>query len=44
MDAGTHYLRFLIDKYGRNRNGLKRAIAAYNAGPGVVDRFHGVRG
>lgn len=42
VDAGTHYLRFLIDRYHRYRNWLTRVIAAYNAGPGVVDRYHGV--
>ena len=42
VDAGTHYLRFLIDRYHRYRNWLMRVIAAYNAGPGVVDRYHGV--
>ncbi len=42
VDAGTHYLRVLIDKYHKYRNWLTRVIAAYNAGPGVVDRYHGV--
>ena len=42
VDAGTHYLRFLIDRYHKYGNWLKRVIAAYNAGPGVVDRYHGV--
>ena len=42
VDAGTHYLRILLDRYQRYRNGLKRTIAAYNAGPKVVDRYHGV--
>jgi soluble lytic murein transglycosylase-like protein len=42
VDAGTHYLRLLTDKYHRYRNWLPRVIAAYNAGPGVVDRYHGV--
>jgi soluble lytic murein transglycosylase-like protein len=42
VDAGTHYLRFLIDRYHKYRNWLTRVIAAYNAGPGVVDRYHGV--
>jgi soluble lytic murein transglycosylase-like protein len=42
IDAGTHYLRVLIDRYHRYRNCLTRVIAAYNAGPGVVDRYHGV--
>ena len=42
IDAGTHYLRILLDRYQRYQNGLKRTIAAYNAGPNVVDRYHGV--
>jgi len=42
IDAGTRYLRFLMDRYGNRRNSLKRVIAAYNAGPGNVDRYRGV--
>jgi soluble lytic murein transglycosylase-like protein len=42
VDAGTHYLRVLMDKYHRYGNSLPRVIAAYNAGPGMVDRYHGV--
>jgi soluble lytic murein transglycosylase-like protein len=42
VDAGTHYLRVLMDKYHRYGNSLPRVIAAYNAGPGAVDRYHGV--
>jgi soluble lytic murein transglycosylase-like protein len=42
IDAGTKYLGALIAKYSKYRNGLKRAIAAYNAGPGVVDKYRGV--
>src|SRR5690348_11699207 len=42
VDAGTHYLRVLMDRYGRRSNSLKRVIAAYNAGPGTVDRYGGV--
>ena len=42
VDAGTRYLRVLIDKYHGYRNWLRRVIAAYNAGPAVVDRYHGV--
>ena len=42
VDAGTHYLRVLMDKYHRYENSLPRVIAAYNAGPGMVDRYHGV--
>jgi len=42
IDAGTHYLRVLMDKYHGYGNSLTRVIAAYNAGPGMVDRYHGV--
>jgi soluble lytic murein transglycosylase-like protein len=42
IDAGTRYLSVLLKRYGRYRNGLSRAIAAYNAGPTIVDRYRGV--
>jgi soluble lytic murein transglycosylase-like protein len=42
VDAGTHYLRVLMDRYRRFGNSMTRVIAAYNAGPGKVDRYHGV--
>lgn len=42
IDAGTHYLRWLMDRYRKKGNAMKRVIAAYNAGPGVVDRYRGV--
>jgi soluble lytic murein transglycosylase-like protein len=42
VDAGTRYLGSLIKRYSKYRNGLSRAIAAYNAGPAVVDRYRGV--
>ena len=39
VDAGATMLRSLIDRYdGR----LDLALAAYNAGPGAVDRYNGV--
>jgi soluble lytic murein transglycosylase-like protein len=41
-DGGTHYLRALMTRYRKSRNWLRRVIAAYNAGPGVVDRYRGV--
>ena len=42
IDAGTKYLRILLDRYHRYKNPMVRAAAAYNAGPGVVDRYKGV--
>jgi soluble lytic murein transglycosylase-like protein len=42
IEAGTRYLSFLINHYRNNRKPLTCAIAAYNAGPAVVDRYHGV--
>jgi soluble lytic murein transglycosylase-like protein len=42
IDAGTHYLRVLMDRYQKKRNQMKHVIAAYNAGPGMVDKYHGV--
>lgn len=40
--AGAGYLRFLLDRYSKQRDCLKRTIAAYNAGPGNVDKYKGV--
>jgi soluble lytic murein transglycosylase-like protein len=42
IDAGTQYLGTLLKRYSKYRDGLKRAIAAYNAGPGAVDRYRGI--
>ena len=42
IQAGTKYLRQMIDRYSRRRNTLQLAVAAYNAGPGNVDRYGGV--
>jgi soluble lytic murein transglycosylase-like protein len=39
VDAGTRYLRSLLEKYG---GALRHALAAYNAGPGTVERYGGV--
>lgn len=42
IDAGTHYLRALMDRYSNTRSSLQRVIAAYNAGPGMVDKYRGI--
>ena len=42
VEAGTRYLGWLMQRYGKKHDQMKRAIAAYNAGPGNVDRYHGV--
>ncbi len=42
VEAGTRYLRDLLLKYQHDDHQVVRALAAYNAGPGAVDRYHGV--
>jgi soluble lytic murein transglycosylase-like protein len=39
VDAGVHYLHDLLIRYD---GGLWHALAAYNAGPGAVDKYHWV--
>lgn len=42
--AGTAYLNWLLDRYDPrdDAHGLALALAAYNAGPTAVDRYHGI--
>jgi soluble lytic murein transglycosylase-like protein len=42
IDAGTRLLRGLLLKYQDDPNPVRRALAAYNAGEGAVDRYRGV--
>ena len=42
IQAGAEYLSWLMSRYGNRRNGMRLAIAAYNAGPGNVDRYRGI--
>jgi soluble lytic murein transglycosylase-like protein len=42
VNAGTRYLGSLLQRYHKYRDGLSRAIAAYNAGPAMVDRYRGI--
>ncbi len=42
VDAGARYLVDLLRKYADDDYQLRKALAAYNAGPNAVDRYDGV--
>jgi soluble lytic murein transglycosylase-like protein len=41
-DAGAIYLRDLLLKYEKDPHQVSKAVAAYNAGPGAVDKYNGI--
>ena len=42
VEAGAQYLRDLLLKYENDPHQVSKALAAYNAGPGAVDKYKGV--
>jgi soluble lytic murein transglycosylase-like protein len=42
VEAGARYLRELLLKYQNDPHQVTKALAAYNAGPGAVDKYKGV--
>jgi soluble lytic murein transglycosylase-like protein len=42
VEAGARYLRDLLQKYQDDPHQVSKAVAAYNAGPAAVDKYHGI--
>lgn len=42
IEGGTRLLRDLLIKYQNDPDQVRKALAAYNAGPGAVDRYQGI--
>jgi soluble lytic murein transglycosylase-like protein len=42
VEAGARYLRDLLVKYQNDPHQVSKALAAYNAGPGAVDKYKGI--
>jgi hypothetical protein len=42
VDAGARYLTELLRKYFNDPYQVRKAVAAYNAGPAAVDRYNGI--
>jgi hypothetical protein len=42
VEAGARYLRDLLLKYENDPHQISKALAAYNAGPGAVDKYKGI--
>lgn len=41
-EAGARYLKQLLLKYKDSKDPVRLALAAYNAGPGAVDKYDGI--
>ncbi|MBQ7705830.1 MAG: lytic transglycosylase domain-containing protein [Selenomonadaceae bacterium] len=39
IEGGAHYIRQMLDQFNGN---VSKAVAAYNAGPGAVQKYGGV--